>query len=70
MYPQLKNLSKEQQEIVEKLLHHIEAQDSVQGLKEIGNALLNALMKSERDAFVNRTKSNLTKATTSIQEPS
>ncbi len=58
MYPQLKNLSKEQQEIVEKLLHHIEAQDNVQGLKEIGDALLNALMKSERDAFVNRTKSN------------
>ena len=33
MYPQLKNLSKEQQEIVEKLLQHIETQDNGQGLK-------------------------------------
>jgi putative transposase len=58
MYPQLKNLSKEQQETVEMLLQQIESQDNVQGLKDISDILLNTLMKSERDVFVNRNGSN------------
>lgn len=58
MYPQLRNLTEQQKETVEMLLQEIQQQDSVAGLKDISNLILNSLMKSERDVFVRKNPNN------------
>lgn len=58
MYTQTKNFHKDQQDMLDQVLAQIERQDTTEGLKSIYQALLNTVMKSERDVFVKKDQNN------------
>lgn len=58
MYTQTKNFPKDQQDMLDQVLAQIERQDTTEGLKALYQALLNTVMKSERDVFVKKDQNN------------
>jgi len=54
----LTNLSEEQKDSVETILQEIQQQQTTEGLKAIGDTIINALMKAERNAFVRKNPNN------------